>query len=366
MNRSIGSYPRVVAYVLDPPTPCDYWRLVVPFKHLAAAGYPVAVLPFSVADKVLLREVDVVVVSRWGVPSREAMTDTLRTFHRDHVALVWDTDDDLLHIPSDRTDWHPELQEGLLWALRQADEVTVTTPHLAAQMSSENPQVSVLPNLIDPDDWTFRGGRPRVVPGLTIGVHGGLTHQDDWRVLHKLFAVLADRYPQVTFVVAGYAPPYLDEIGLGDRLIKLAWAPISQYQDSVACIDIALCPLPDTLFNRSKSPIKWIESAICGVPVVASPTVYSSVIRHGVTGFIAETIDEWVSYTSALIEDADERRRIGRAAQKAVLRSHSIHDATSLRQRIETYRTAWERTFGMRFEPQASTVGTRPSLALRR
>lgn len=359
MSGVFKRYPRVVAFTQDVPTACDYWRITIPFRTLQAAGYPVAVQPASAAGRVLLREIDVIVLPRWGWSDPNDLARFRGELRRAHVAFVWDTDDDLFQIPPDSPAYAPDTTEPLSLALRAADWVTVSTPHLAEQLQVKNPNVTVLPNLIDPAEWITSGRRAqhRAVKGLTVGVHGGATHYHDWLILQDLLPAIAERYSDVTFVVAGYCPPYLDALGLGDRLVRLAWTTLERYRYNVASIDIALCPLADTPFNRSKSAIKWMESAICGSAVVASPTVYADVITHGETGFIARALDEWVQYVSLLIEDRDLRRRIGKAAQQRVLKSHTVHQRAQLERRMNAYRAAWEHAYGCPFEPRYARLG---------
>ena len=59
------------------------------------------------------------------------------------------------------------------------------------------------------------------------------------------------------------------------------------------------------------------------VPTVASPTgPFRRAIDHGVTGFLADGIDEWRSALDKLVGDPELRAAVGRAARDAVLFSH--------------------------------------------
>ena len=361
MPKPIGRFPRVISF-MDEGVPSPHWRIVAPFTRLATVGYPVSVFPISETDKVRMQDVDVLVLYHWNCLNPTALAAFLDDLRRHRIGLVYDTDDDLFNMP---TSWLAEADETAVQAhltraastrylAQAADVVTASTAYLAEQMRVYNPRVQVLPNLIDPTAWALPGGTSAHPPTsrLTVGVHGSPSHLDDWSILAKLFPILAERYPELTFVTAGFCPPYLEDLGLGKRLVKLPWVALDQYKKNVASIDIALCPLPDTPFNRAKSPIKWIESSLCGAAVVASPTVYGEVIRPGETGYIANDLDEWVRYTSMLVENTALRKGIGRRAQRDVLQRHSLANPVELKKRMEVYRMAWERATKTPSEPR--------------
>ncbi len=57
-------------------------------------------------------------------------------------------------------------------------------------------------------------------------------------------------------------------------------------------VDINLAPLVDSIFNRAKSEIKWIEAALV-IPAVASKLgAFSDMVIDGETGLLA-TDDQW-------------------------------------------------------------------------
>ena len=55
-----------------------------------------------------------------------------------------------------------------------ADVVTTTTPELADKLRQLNQNVAVIPNSIDPEEWTVHPRRADATP--TIGWLGGSTH----------------------------------------------------------------------------------------------------------------------------------------------------------------------------------------------
>ena len=92
----------------------------------------------------------------------------------------------------------------------------------------------------------------------------------------------------------------------------------------LADLDICIAPLEMNSFCNSKSPVKYLESALVRVPVVATATEpFAAAIAQGETGFIAASDDEWYRYLKSLIEDKDRRFDIGRAAYSDTIRKYS-------------------------------------------
>jgi Glycosyl transferases group 1 len=84
-------------------------------------------------------------------------------------------------------------------------------------------------------------------------------------------------------------------------------------------VDIWIAPLRDNLFNRCKSQIKFLEYSYHAIPGVYSRLeTYTSVVEDGVNGFLAGSLDEWKARLDKLIESAELRQKLGRAAQKTV------------------------------------------------
>jgi len=92
---------------------------------------------------------------------------------------------------------------------------------------------------------------------------------------------------------------------------------IQTWPDDLTACDVALCPQRVDV-QPGKSSVKVTTAMAFGLPVIASPLqAYKEIIVHGVNGYIAETKEEWRNALLAL-KDVNTRRRIGKAAKKAV------------------------------------------------
>ena len=84
-------------------------------------------------------------------------------------------------------------------------------------------------------------------------------------------------------------------------------------------MDIGLAPFPDTGWTPWRCHGKVLQYMAAGIPTVTSNIgVLPDYIRDGENGFLAASDDEWFEKTTALIEDAGLRRRMGLAGRKTI------------------------------------------------
>ena len=79
--------------------------------------------------------------------------------------------------------------------------------------------------------------------------------------------------------------------------------------------DIFLAPLTDNLYNRCKSSIKFLEtSSAKRVGVWQNIRQYQQVVEDGKNGFLARTAEDWYKSIKYLIDNPEERKRMGENA----------------------------------------------------
>ena len=87
-------------------------------------------------------------------------------------------------------------------------------------------------------------------------------------------------------------------------------------------------PLPDAPFERGKCGYKLIQYMASGRPVVATPLgVNVKIVEHGVTGFLADTPQEWIDALSRLRDNPELRRRMGQAGRRKQEQEYSLETA---------------------------------------
>ncbi|HWU22181.1 MAG TPA: glycosyltransferase [Nocardioides sp.] len=230
---------------------------------------------------------------------------------------------------------------GIRRSLEGADLITVSTPYLAETYAQHtDAPILVLPNTID--EVLLEVPQPLREPGeqLRVGWAGSATHQLDWRVC-------ADgvRYglakARAHLVMMG--SDFRSMIGYRDAEF-IPWAgAIDEYYLPLTTWHVALAPLADDAFNRSKSALKALEAGAFGVPLVASDAgPYRDFVVHGETGFLCRTDSDWMKALRALDQDEEMRRAMGLRARE-VARTYTTQ-AWAPRW-IEAYRTAFEAKF---------------------
>lgn len=231
--------------------------------------------------------------------------------------------------------------------LKEVDAVTTTTEYLATVFRNFNAHVYVLPNCLETARWK-KVPPPRPHPDeIRMGWFGGSQHYEDLSLLERVVPNLLRRYPNLVWVMPMAVPDFwrecVEKAERGFRLIP--FTSVQKWPEYLGeqGIDIAVTPLKDNPFNRSKSNIKLLEFGALGIPGVFSAVGPYLEVQHDVNGLLAKnTDDEWMGRLSELIEDVGKRRRLGAEAQKYVFANYEIRDKAHLW--AECYNEVWERT----------------------
>jgi glycosyltransferase involved in cell wall biosynthesis len=143
------------------------------------------------------------------------------------------------------------------------------------------------------------------------------------------------------------AAPLLEELGrrLGglrlklvcDRFVRWRHLPViecpwdeAREPSAIAAADIGISWLPDDLWSRGKCGLKVLQYMAAGLPVVANPVgVHREMIRHGRTGFLAETPAQWVEAVGRLAHDPPLRRRMGLAGRRLVEAGYGVESGAA-------------------------------------
>ena len=318
---------------------CTLWRVLLPFTELQRQGYQgIEWGPHNdnrLANIVHTFEAVTLPRRHWDKAERAKGVRWIDALHRAGIAVIYEADDDLFSEDFIRRIMWKELytreyaesrRDAILHTLSLCDGATVSSQRLATMAREHtNKPVKVVPNYIDLR-W-FRQVQKRarrIIPGLTIGWAGSIRPDSDIADMAEAWGRVARKYPYVTFVIQGRDLDIIYKNVPEAQIKQLEWLPIDKYPASLINIDIGCCSLADTKFNRAKTFIKAMEYAASGAAVVASPTIYSQIVDHGVNGFIADTVDEWTDALSALVEDYTLRHKLSKALLAKVRKNHSL------------------------------------------
>ncbi len=286
---------------------CGYYRITMPLD--AVAYYGKHDIQTSCGWSELAHQYPIIIGQR---VSREAALPIWRRLRPKH-RLIYETDDDVFTIDNMNVHAKREHSLAMLDAVEQAvmvsHAVTVSTKYLGETLRKWNPNITVLPNVIDGKLLSVQ--RPQREK-LTVGWAGGYSHYTDWQVVSPSIKKFLQRNKDIDFHVVGtnfakiFKVPVRETKWLGN-----IW---DYYR--VVDFDIGLAPLAPIEFNRSKSHIKALEYAALGIPTIASDMEpYRDFIVHGETGYLVKHDHEWGRYLRILKEDDALRKEMGAKAK---------------------------------------------------
>lgn len=279
------------------------------------------------------------------------------------IKLLVDIDDNVLEVHPHNyayKDTAPgtEAYKVFKYLFREADGLICSTQPLKEYFLKYNQNIWVIPNAIDEDIWNVKrekvikeaknDGTPvgmyetvEITDGKTvelikriaeknkkvkIGWVNGPTHEQDVPALLPALKEILKKYPQVEFTHIGWKSPEFDRLK-GKQKMVFGTNGYKDFPKFLAGLgmDILVAPLIDDEFNRGKSNIKWMEGAMCEIPMVCSDVYpYHKSITNGKDGYLAKTTADWIKYLSILIENPEKRLEIGKEAKKTVLEQYPV------------------------------------------
>jgi hypothetical protein len=277
----------------------------------------------------------VLIVQRQLPESDDAWKSVVEKLHEKGWAVIaeWDDHPDLFARPiREKFDKFP-------WAsVRFSDAVQTSTEALAAEIQKvASVDVAVFDNrLLELPDYVvkpkgknvriFIGGLNRTIELLTVAAQLNeliakghcfeLTVLQDRSVYEAIHTSQKEFFPSLKY---------------------------DEYHNVLSRCHIALMPLSESLGNRCKSDLKWVECAGHGIACVGSNTVYGETIRHGIDGLVAHSIDDFGSHVLSLLTNPDLMYRIGFEARQRVANSRLLCQV--IEQRLEWYSSVWNRVF---------------------
>jgi glycosyltransferase involved in cell wall biosynthesis len=291
---------RVLIIGHPPDTPSTRTRILPYLPLLARDG--IEAERVDLPDGILARwtlfrrcaEFDVVIHQKRLLPAWQ-----FRALRRRARRLVYDFDDPMIYSRKDgRTELSSTRTRRFDEILRLADAVVVHSGSEPLAREHGAKEVHVIPTPIDLARW-----RPKdswKTERLTIGWSGTSANLPNLAEIAaalrgRKVRVVADRPASIPGVEAEFVP----------------WT-LEGEPEAVRSFDVAVAPLPDDPWSRTKMPYKILTYFAAGVPVVASRRgAVESVIRDGENGLLA---GDWEGALRRL-EDEALRERLGRAGR---------------------------------------------------
>ncbi len=107
------------------------------------------------------------------------------------------------------------------------------------------------------------------------------------------------------------------------------YLPPGEMAPAIQSFDIGVNPLVEKgEWNLSRSSFKPYEYMACGLAQITSAVgEITYVVRDGVNGFLADSVEEWVEKLAKLIESPELRAQLGAAGQKTIREEESYEVA---------------------------------------
>jgi glycosyltransferase involved in cell wall biosynthesis len=301
---------------------CSRYRLAAFEPYLVAAGHTLVLRPLPdglFARATLFRELraaDAVILQRKLLPGLQ-----LGLLRRCARKLVFDYDDAVWL--RDSYSWKGTVSRRrfrrFARTVRTADLVLAGNDFLAteAKRLAPNASVDVIPTCLDPHRYAL-AEHARTERLHLVWIGSSSTLQGLERIRPILDAI-------------GQAIPGTRLKLICDRFVgfehlavePLPWCAANEARD-LASADIGITWIPDDDWSRGKCGLKVLQYQAAGLPVIANPVgVHPSFVEPGVSGFLANTPDDWIAGVRALA-DRDARARLGAAARAQLVERYSV------------------------------------------
>ena len=203
------------------------------------------------------------------------------------------------------------------YCIKWAGQVTVGNSYLANYAKSFNSNVSIIPTTIDTLNYhnVNTDYNQRIVIGWT-GTHTTMRFLD---FIVPVIRKLENRYDFEFRVISNQKPKY--EL---NSLKFIKWKRNTEIQD-LNQISIGIMPLEQDIWSEGKCGFKCLQYMALGIPSVVSPVgVNNSIVSQNENGLLVKTPIEWEQALEKLIQNKEERIRIGSAGKETINKEYSV------------------------------------------
>jgi glycosyltransferase involved in cell wall biosynthesis len=274
-----------------------------------------ALLRAPTAVRVILRS-DVVIVQREVLPLGPPVIELLAAALR---PLVWDVDDAIWVEFASPTagrvpHWLRATGGKYQRICSRADAVWAGSEVLVQWCRQHNSAAVVLPTVVDVPVQRPRHGTDRIA--TWIGSHS------TGPFLEGILPALASIEPPPLVTVLGAVP---GQVPAGLRVDVQPWSLDSE-RAALAAARVGVYPIDTSHpLAHGKCGLKAILYMAQGIPPVVTPTTSNAhIVRDGVDGLFAETMDEWTAAVASLLDDSVLWERISHAGHARALTDFSL------------------------------------------
>lgn len=259
-----------------------------------------------------------------------------RLVRRWHVPVIYDIDEPLFVPYVSPSNGHLnrlKFFSKVNKLFEMSDHVLAVNRVIADYAAGYARRVSIVPMAVDTERYKPApegdGAEARDGEPALVGWVGTLTNQPNLELIAAPLRRLSETHSVALRVIAD-EPVALE--GVDVEFIK--WSFGEEVGRLREC-QIGVVPVRESVWGPWKFFFKLIQYMSLGMPVVASAIGSNlEIIEDGVNGFLARDDDEWHERLRALLDDADLRRRMGRAARATAVEHFSLDGQIDFVERV--------------------------------
>lgn len=304
--RLITSKPEPLhfqAQILKPVGGVNDVRIVEPLSALATLPGITAAISRTIPGKPVIDVDRKIMILHRPILTFDKSLEAIRILREQGYLIITEFDDHY-------SPW-PGIEKNNFLSFAGVHAVQTTTPVLADILNEFNPEIGVFPNQLS----TLPEIQEKSTSEKVRVFFGALNREKDWAALiPALNALLNDLGDRIEFDVV-FDQAFFEALETDGK----NFAPqcsYDVYKSKLAGADIALMPLQDTLFNRMKSDLKFVEAAGFGAVPVASPVVYEKCDPSGGFSVLCRQPEDFADAIGDLMLNREKLRKMqGRARQ---------------------------------------------------
>jgi len=293
-----------------------------------------------------LVDADVVVFHR---PESEELLTVARKLKAQGKKIVFDNDDTAKDAGGFKfTEYMNEEREkrgldimnkNLDTFIKEADLVTCSTEFLKKEYELINPNVVVLPNTVDP--FYYPEPLRNETDIVRIGITGSVGVTSDVEILKPIIEHY-EHDPRVRLVLLSLPPQgnneiykqlYVEEYAFWNK-VNIEWHSYTttdeyyEYLNELK-LDMVIIPRYDSIFNRCKSNLKFLENSMLEIPSIGQSfpdgqSPYEVNHEDAKHLLLATDTASWIEQIEKLVTNKELRLDMGKKAKEYVEREYSI------------------------------------------
>jgi len=221
--------------------------------------------------------------------------------------------------------------------MRHVDFVSVSTLPLAQHAVRYCSKVVVIPNLISRGMWNTRFPAKEAATFPSIGYFSGTrSHEKDFAMIEPVLVDLLMQNREMVLHLGGALDKRPWFANYPGRVLIHHNVSMGKLPRLIRSSDINLCPLERSPFCDAKSPVKFLEASLAGIPSIVSANPAYECVVDGKTGLVADGVDQWRDKLNLLISDSSLRKSLIDESQ-TMLRNCYITESEPARASVAAY-----------------------------